>query len=206
MLGMDVGRPIASIIPTLDGTILQVLARTTRRLTGREVHKLAGVGSESGVRLALGRLVDHGLVEATQAGKATLYVGNRDHLAWPAIEILSRLREHLVNKLEAAICTWPIPPLAAALFGSAARGDGDNDSDIDILLISPREADDPGWDEQVDQLRDQVIRWTGNICQIYEITKDELVEHIVNREPIVEEWRRDAVVLFGSMPAEFELL
>lgn len=198
MLGMDVGMPIRSVVPKLDGAILQALARTTRPLTGREVHQVAGVGSESGVRLALNRMVDHGLVNATAAGKATLYVGNRDHLAWPAIELLSGLRDHLLNKLKVTIGRWDVPPVTAALFGSAARGDGDNDSDIDILLISPPEASDPRWDDHVDQLRDQVTSWTGNVCQIYEISETEYERHVQAGEPIIEEWRRDAVMLFGS--------
>jgi hypothetical protein len=33
---------------------------------------------------------------------------------------------------------------------------------------------------------------------MYELTEDEFVEHVAAREPIVEEWRRDAVVVVGQ--------
>lgn len=195
---MDVGSPISSVIPTLDGPILRVLAGTTRPLTGREVHQLAEVGSESGVRLALNRLVTHGLVVSTQAGKATLYQANRDHIAWPGIDSLAKIRQHLTGKISATIGRWDIPPVTAALFGSAARGDGNADSDIDLLLISPPESEDPRWDHQVDELREQVTRWTGNNCQVYEITEVEYDQQVATDEPIAKEWRRDAILLFGS--------
>ena len=83
---MDVARPLTVLVPSLDGPVLEALARTSRPVTGREAHRLAGAGSESGVRLVLARLVEHGLVNATQAGKATLYVANREHIAWPLVE------------------------------------------------------------------------------------------------------------------------
>jgi hypothetical protein len=58
-----------------------VLAHTARPLTGREIVRLARRGSERGVRLVLHRLVDHELVSAQEAGAATLYVLNREHVA-----------------------------------------------------------------------------------------------------------------------------
>ncbi len=50
---------------------------------------------------------------------------------------------------------------------------------------------------QIDDLRDHVAAWTGNVCQIYEISVSEFHDHINAQEPIVREWRRDAVVVFG---------
>ena len=83
---MDVSHPIRSIIPTLDAPVLEVLARTRRRLSGREVHRLAGTGSVRGVQLVLARLVAQGLGDAEEHAGAILYAANRAHLAWPAIE------------------------------------------------------------------------------------------------------------------------
>lgn len=195
---MDVAWPIAAVVPTLDGPVLQVLARTTRPMTGREVHRLAGVGSENGVRAVLGRLALHGLVHATQAGRATLYVANREHLAWPAVEILTSLRRALISRVAALVRSWPQPPITAALFGSAARGDGGVDSDIDILLVHDGDGDEQQWQRQVDRLREQVSAWTGNTCQVYDLTEADYVAHLATAEPIVAEWRRDAVVVHGD--------
>lgn len=58
---MDAPRPIRSIIPTLDAPVLAVMAGTNRRLSGREVHRLAGTGSVRGVQLVLACLVTQGL-------------------------------------------------------------------------------------------------------------------------------------------------
>jgi predicted nucleotidyltransferase len=200
---MDLGRPIADIVPSLDGPVLQALARTTRPLTGREVHRLAGVGSEAGVRKVLDRLARHGLVHVTRAGPALLYVANRDHIAWAAVEVLARLRETLLERLRAEFQTWRHKPVTAALFGSAARGDGTVTSDIDLLLVRAQGIDnepiDRGeWQDQLEKLREQVTVWTGNHCQIYELDEEEFAVHVHTGERIVDEWKRDAILLYGE--------
>ena len=193
---MDVARPLTVLVPSLDGPVLEALARTSRPVTGREAHRLAGAGSESGVRLVLARLVEHGLVNATQAGKATLYVANREHIAWPLVEGLVNLRRELFARMGKLIAAWSSPPATVTVFGSAARGDGGLDSDIDVLVVRPAGGDEV-WEEQLDGLREHVASWTGNPCQVYELTEQEFVQHVEAREPIVDEWRRDAVVVFG---------
>lgn len=165
---MDVARPLTVLVPSLDGPVLEALARTSRPVTGREAHRLAGAGSESGVRLVLARLVEHGLVNATQAGKATLYVANREHIAWPLVEGLVNLRRELFARMGKLIAAWSSPPATVTVFGSAARGDGGLDSDIDVLVVRPAGGDEV-WEEQLDGLREHVASWTGNPCQVYEL-------------------------------------
>jgi len=167
-------------------------------LTGRQVHRLAGTGSEAGVRKVLERLVDHGVVDVDQVGRSLLYVANRHHLAWPGVESLLGMRETLLARLRTELQSWPVEPISAALFGSAARGDGDTRSDIDVLLIPPNSAqhDSDQWQNQLEDLREHVMSWTGNRCQIYEIGVDELVVQ-AGEAPIVREWDRDAIPLHG---------
>jgi hypothetical protein len=64
------------------------------------------------------------------------------------------------------------------------------------LVVRPAGGDEV-WEEQLDGLREHVTSWTGNPCQVYELTEQEFVQHVEAREPIVDEWRRDAVVVFG---------
>lgn len=196
---MDMRTPIRSVVPTLDGPVLAVLARTTRPLTGREIQRLAGTGSVSGVRLALARLVHQGVVTSEQRAAAIFYLANREHLAWPAVDVLADLRRGLIERIRAELASWELPPVHASLFGSAARGDGDVESDIDILVVVPADVgpDNVGWAAQVDELRRRVEAWTGNRCQPFEVDIDRLAEHIRARDPLVEEWRRDAVQLTG---------
>jgi len=197
---MDVAHPIRAVVPTLDGVVLEVLAGTTRSLSRRQVANLAGSGSESGVRLALLRLVRQGVVLADARGNAVYYAGNRNHLAWPAIETLARLRSELRERLSATLAGWEVAPLHASLFGSAARGDGDAESDVDVLLVRPDL--DPAatgpWDEQVDRLRAMVLAWAGNQCRPFELTLDRLAEHVAAGDPLMEAWLADGVLLAGS--------
>lgn len=197
---MDVAHPIRAVTPTLDGAVLEVLARTTSPLTAPEVHRLAGVGSPNGVRLALNRLAHQGLVSAERRANIVFYVANRDHLAWPAVEALAGLRRTLINRLGEEMSAWEVGPVHASLFGSAARGDGDADSDIDLLVIRPDRIDEeaPPWAEQIDRLRELIPAWTGNHCHVFELNQSRLTEHIRARDPIVDEWRRDAVRIAGD--------
>lgn len=197
---MDVAHPIRAVVPTLDGPVLEVLARTTRPLSGREVHRLVGAGSPSGIRLALLRLADQGLVLGEERAQAVFYTANRQHLAWPAVETLTSLRATLLDRLREELGGWTLPPMHASLFGSTARGDGDLESDIDLLLLLPDgvDEDEPPWADQVDRLRERVRAWTGNNCQTFQVDRARLAEHVRATDPLVDELRRDAITLAGQ--------
>jgi hypothetical protein len=124
------------VSPTLEGDVLIVLAGTTRPLTGREVARLARRGTPPAVAAALTRLVRPGLVHREEIGSAFLHTLNRDHLAAPAVLVLAGLRSELLERLSAAVADWEIQPVSAALFGSAARGDGDVEQEVTALLNS----------------------------------------------------------------------
>ncbi len=134
---MDLSRPYAAISPTLDGTVLAVLAATTRPLTGREVARLAGRRNHSGVLAVLNRLTEQGVANRQEAGRALLYTLNREHLVTPAVESLANLRLEFLRRLKEAIRGWAVAPIHVSLFGSAARGDGNSASDIDLFIVRP---------------------------------------------------------------------
>jgi len=197
---MDVSHPIRGIIPTLDAPVIEVLAGTTRALTGREVQRLAGTGSVRGVQLVLARLVGQGLVIADEHANATLYVANRAHLAWPMLDDLVGVRNRLLDGLREIVAGWAIGPLHVSLFGSAARRDGDASSDIDLLIVRPDDVaeGDEGWATQIDGLRDRVVAWTGNRCQAFDLDRTRLGEHLAAGDPLVESWLRDEILLAGE--------
>ena len=197
---VNVSHPIRSVIPTLDAPVLEVLAGTTRGLSGREIHRLAGSGSLSGVQLVLARMVAQGLVIADEHRSVTLYTANRHHLGWPAIEGLVGIRARLLDLIREAVSRWPIAPLHVSLFGSAARRDGDARSDIDILIVRPDgigEGDD-AWEYQVDSLREAVLSWTGNRCQSFVIDRARLAAYLAVSDPLVENWLSDEVLIAGE--------
>lgn len=195
---MDVSHPVRGVIPTLDAPVLEVLAGTTKPLSGREVYRLAIAGSDRGVRLVLNRLVAQGLAVADAHAGSTLYVANRAHLAWPAIESLVGLRATLLDRLRDLIGGWPVTPVHASLFGSAARGDGDERSDIDVLIVRPDASPDDAWEAQLDALRSWVLESTGNRCQIFDVDRSRFAEHVAAADPLVDAWRREGIHLVGT--------
>jgi predicted nucleotidyltransferase len=196
---MDLAHPFTAVLGDLDGAVLAVLAGTDRPLTGREISRLAGRRSHSGVLSVLTRLSRHGLVDLQEAGRALLYTLNREHLAAPAVDLLTNMRAQLFDRIRAAVAAWAIEPLHLSVFGSAARGDGDVESDIDLFLVR-RESIDPedvAWLEQRAELSERVHQWSGNHAAISEVTERNIVRLRRERPPIVTALRRDAVVLFG---------
>jgi hypothetical protein len=83
--------------------VLSVLAGTTKPLTGRHVASMARRGSNRGVRLALNRVAEHGLVDTVDAPPAVLYTLNREHIAAPVALALVDLGRALLGRLHAAI-------------------------------------------------------------------------------------------------------
>ena len=194
---MDLAHPLRSLVPTLDGPVLEVLAGTTRPLSGRQVFVLARTGSPRGIRLVLARLVAQGIVLAEEHPGATLYTANRKHLAWPSIEALVGLRSSLLDQIRARIKDWRVAPVHASLFGSTSRGEADEESDLDLLLVRPDECDEEEWARQTEALRDWVRESTGNRCQTFEVDVSRFAEHVAARDPLVDAWRRDGVQLAG---------
>jgi hypothetical protein len=132
---VDLTDPTRALTPTLDGPVLSVLAQSGRPLTVGQIAAQAARGSEIGIRRTVGRLVQQGLVTATQMGRNQVHELNRDHIAAPAAEMLAGLRLELWRRLRATLAGWEPSPIFACVFGSAARGDGGPDSDIDVLLV-----------------------------------------------------------------------
>jgi predicted nucleotidyltransferase len=195
---MDLSNPLAVVTPTLDAAVLQALAATTGWATGAHVHRLAGTGSDDGVRRVLIRLVDQGIVLADQHAHATLYLLNRDHVAADAIVTLTRLRGMIIDRIRGALKSWSPMLLHASLFGSFARGEATAESDIDLLVIIEPWVTPEVITEAVNGLAADIRRWTGNDAQIVDRKPDELVEMIASDDPLVASWRADHIDLIGT--------
>jgi predicted nucleotidyltransferase len=196
---MDFSRPLQVVTPTLDGDVLAALARAEMQVTGRELHRLIGHGSENGVRRAAERLVEQGVVLSEQAGKAKLYRLNRDHIAAEPLVALASLRELLLERLRAEVADWTGKPRVVVLFGSVARGQGGRKSDLDLLVIRPADMDPDNdiWQEQVAELERKATLYTGNDARILEFGEQELAEG--SPEPVLVRAYRDGVELYGSL-------
>lgn len=225
---VDLTDPTRAVTPTLDGPVLAVLARAGKPLTVGEVALQMPRGSEIGVRRSMSRLVDQGIVRATEMGRNRVHELNRQHLAAPVAEMLSGLRLELWGRLRKALGTWNPKPVYGCVFGSAARGDGNAQSDIDLLLIHPplpgetapwghsgSRGDDAGaganfrvvplterqlakWQCQVDQLRSLVRSWTGNPLQVLEMTTIDWADHKRRQSALFVEIGHDAIEVVGT--------
>ena len=196
---MELHHPLGVITPTVDGAVLSVLAGAEAAFTGREVHRLVGRYSEAGVRNVLGRLVDQGIVLVEQVGPSYRYRLNRDHLAAPHVIALAGLRAGFLGRLRTRLAQWEPPPVYAALFGSAARGDMRTGSDIDLLIVRPDDVDpdDDRWVGQVTELTSDVTRWTGNDTRPLEYGDTETRRALRRREPVLEAVKTEGVHLHG---------
>ena len=197
---MDLTLPARTIAPTLDIPVLIVLAGTTLPLTGNQISRLVASGSRAGVFLVLKRLEQHGILDVLEAGSSNLYSLNRDHVVAPAVLALIDLRGKLFDRISAAMREWVIPPVSAAVFGSAARGDGNLKSDIDIFVVRPDHISDENsqWSNQITELGTQVRRWSGNSASFIQATPFQVASMISREELIVESLRNDAISLVGN--------
>ena len=84
------------------------------------------------------------------------------------------------------------------VFGSFARGEAGDDSDIDVLLVAASEEDVVDWDPQIDLLRGRVQMGTGNRCSCMAFSAERVRQLAVQREPIVDNWLKDGLVLVGD--------
>ena len=195
---MDLASPISTVVPSLDGPVLLVLAAAEEGLSGRQIHKLAGSGSVAGVRLVLQRLAATGLVHVDDRGNSLLYRLNCKHLLTPIVEQLASLRSTLLTRLADEIGLWSVAPVHASVYGAIARADGDLDSDVDLLLIRPDDCDleDPRWTAQVGRLMQSVVDLTGNAAHVFELSQSELAGHL-STDAILNDWAEPSIRLVG---------
>lgn len=187
---MNIASPISSVVPTLDGPVLEVLAGSAVPLSLSEVHRRASRGALSGTRRVLQRLVIEGVVLDVPGG----YLLNREHVAADAIEALVTIRARFLSRLHAEVASWSYQADLVGIFGSFARRDGGSRSDIDIVIVGEERCPD----DVLDELASLVITWTGNRAQIVAITPSELRAMRSVDEPILAEWHRDLEVVYGN--------
>jgi DNA-binding transcriptional ArsR family regulator len=197
---MHLTQPLRSLIPTLDGAALTVLARTESALSASQIARLTQHGSRTGLRLALDRLVGTGLVDADPSSSGRLYRLNRQHVLAPAVLAGASARNDLLSRLTDGLSALVPAPEHASVFGSLARDVADENSDIDLLLVMPAGLDlhDESWRAQVRALEDAVLRWTGNRLEPLVLTTSQLTAAARRGERIIDELSSDASTLVGE--------
>ncbi|GGS43259.1 nucleotidyltransferase domain-containing protein [Actinokineospora fastidiosa] len=192
---MELGRPLATVTPTLDGDVLFLLARTETALTVGQLRRVLPQRSAEGLRKVLRRLTDQGTVLTEQVGNVYSYRLNRDHLAAEPVLALAHIQQTFLERLSNRLASWPTPPVYAAVFGSAARGSMTPDSDIDLLLVLPE--DGAPWEERVGALEDEVTRWTGNDARALTFTVADVVSRGAD-EPVLRDVLDHGLTVAGN--------
>jgi predicted nucleotidyltransferase len=196
---MDVGRPASVVMPAGTEAVLRVLAGSDAPLGVREVARLAGVSANRASQVLSG-LAEHGLVVVDERGAGRLCRLNRAHLAAEPLLALVGLRGRLVDLLRSEVESWPRRALHVSLFGSAARGDGTTGSDLDLLVVraEPRnDAEAERWDDQLFDSGERIFTASGNHAAWLVTSPAGLRRAVQTAEPIVAEWRHDAIHLAG---------
>lgn len=202
---MDWSTPTEALIPGLEGVALRQLYLVDGPQTAGDVHERAGTGSRNGLRYALDRLADQGIVLRTTVGNTAIYELNHDHLAYPALDAaLGTFRPYadLRDRLRdlARDCSWSGPLFSLAVYGSVARGQAGPDSDVDLLLVLPdgRDPDDPQVDDLSEALHVHVKLWTGNRAHLDIRTERQIHVAAATHDPVFASWVRDADFVFGD--------
>lgn len=195
---MDVGRPAAVALPSGTEAVIRALAGTTAPLGVREVARVAGVSANRASQV-LSHLIEHGLVTVEEHGAGRLCRLNRAHLATEPLVALVDLRGRLLALLRAEFASWERPSAQhVSLFGSAARGDGGTNSDLDLLVVrAVQKKDEEAWERQLYDTGERIMAATGNRAAWFVTTRADLARAVKAGEPIVDEWRRDAIHLAG---------
>ena len=192
---MDLGSPVLDIAPAVRGALLQALARLEQPITRRQLAAAAGVapGNASAV---IEELIQSGLVSETVAGRSSMVVLNRSHLAAGPVLALAGLRGELIRRLRERLCAWP-DLHGGWLFGSVARGDADSDSDVDLLIVVD-DLQSPDLHERLSSLQADVRSWTGNDLQLVEHSPSSWRKLVRAKNPLVEQIRLDGIALAGG--------
>jgi predicted nucleotidyltransferase len=185
-------------VPSVEADVLAVLVRSHTSLTGATIDRLSG-RSHAQVHAVLGRLRRSGLVLGTRTGMAIGYELNRDHVLAPAIEVAIGANVAVEKRLRDWLEDCRPIPASVTVFGSFARRTGDSESDIDIAIVRPNDVneDNDQWATLRYELAERVERWSGNHCQIVELSVSELKAAADQNEPLVASIRAEGRTIIG---------
>lgn len=198
-VAVDFRRPVAAVIPGVQGRILAVLAETTAELNLRTIARLSGVSPAQASRV-LPELVALGLVERREAPPSALFALIEDNVAGRLVRSLSRTRETVLEELGTLAGQMDPTPVSAIVFGSLARGEADALSDVDVVLVRPTDVDedDEPWAFSIERWHTAARRLTGNPVQVIEIDEADIARRLRRPAALWADVLREGVVVHGS--------
>ncbi|WP_081608558.1 nucleotidyltransferase domain-containing protein [Crystallibacter crystallopoietes] len=174
--------------------VLYVLSRADAEFTAPKITELLPEdASLAGVRKALSRLTEQGLVLERASGRTHSYRLNRNHLVAEAVMAAASAKSRLLQRMRDEIDSWEFAPLAVIIFGSAARNEMRTNSDIDVFVALPDTVDEDSAEDLITDLAGKISAWTGNDVRplVYR-------EHEIRPAPIFESILHEGLVVAGQ--------
>lgn len=197
---MNLSHPIAAVSPSLTGYVLEVLAGTTRPLTGRQITRLLRKepGSHRGVQLVLDALAEQGVVRRLEAGTTILNALNPDHILTPLIRELAEVKWRIIPAIGDIVREEAPKAQRVILFGSVARGEADEHSDVDLLIVWPDDVEDPVRSECSAVISRRVKALLGNQCNVLHYSVDEYSSLETDAPALAENLEKDGIDLLAE--------
>jgi predicted nucleotidyltransferase len=198
---MDFSRPITSVIPGVQGKLLDAIACLGRSVTSGQAASIAKV-SENQASKILRELATLGILDRTDAGNAALYQLSPTNVAASVVRDLCELRYRLFEKIRelSAPMVHEEPNIWIAVFGSTARGDSTSASDIDLMVVRPDLINSPDrrevWDRLVFEFSQSIASFAGNPVNPVEYWRSE----VDPSRPFWKEVLRDSFTITGTAP------
>ena len=194
---MDLSNPGADLLGPTRARVLLALARVNEPVSGREVARLADGLAPSSTHRELQALVAIGLIIARPSSHATAYAVNRAHLLWPTVAEILAGTARVEQRIRQLVLAAFGDDVSCALFGSVARGDSTPRSDIDVLIVTPDDAEADAVGDALDQIRDDLALFTGNTPQLVTTTRSQLRSMVAAGDPLIDSWDSDLSMICG---------
>ena len=197
---MDLAYPLRSVVPSLDGVALEILASTESALRISEIRARGDAGSHTGLLKVLRRLVEHGLVICEGEKHVLRYRLNREHVLAAGVLTLTGAQRELVNRVGEAVFDLAPPPRAACLLAASNEMRPTQCDQMELLLVRPP-AETSGldrWAAQIDDLRSAVVAWSGNPVMVTVLAEKNLFEAVRTCTPLRQRLLKTGTVLLGA--------
>ena len=185
--------------------ILRILCKESSGLTGRQLAKLLGV-SPTTVNKFLNSLKEDGIIKATAAGRAYLYMLNTDSyitkaLVKPFFEKERSILPAVTAIIKKAISRSKAATETVAIFGSVARRREGPKSDIDLVVVLDNVADKEKVENSLDLIADTVARDFQTAIVPYILSADQFRRRYKDNVSIIKDIL-SAYILVQGRPLE----
>lgn len=193
---MDYRHPVRTVIPGVQGRVLEALARVTEPLTIRRLAELAGV-SHTAAGDVIGPLVRAGVVQRREVGRSSLVSLDRENVGARAVLELADARGAVIRDLRVSAALIRPAPASLVIFGSFGRGTAGANSDLDVVAVRADdvEADEDVWLATLGAWLDQAARLSGLSVNHFDLSQESLLSLA---PALLHEMERDGVLLTGQ--------